>query len=85
MTKPKPLDFRAKKGRKTNKMKKQQNTLLKMLFDAGDVTPFDASCYAKCGYEYALKQYIWFTANLLPFEIVARIRIKRKIGYTTKF
>jgi len=43
MTTPKSIQFKAKVGRKPKRLKKQQDKLLKMFFDAGDVPPWQAS------------------------------------------
>ena len=84
MPKPKPYQHKGKLGRKPRRLKNSQDKLLKMLFDAGDVAPFDASCYAQCGYDYALKKYKIFYAHLIRSEIMARIRIHKQVGYKGK-
>ena len=84
MTKPKPYQYTGHLGRKPRRLKNSQDKLLKMLFDAGDVAPFDASCYTQCGYDYALKKYKIFYAHLIPSEIVARIIICKQVGYKGK-
>jgi len=84
MTKPKPMQFRAKVGRKSKKLKKQQDKLLRKFFDAGDVSPWYASLYVRCGYEYALMKYENFFSYLTGREITPRISFQKKIGYTGK-
>ncbi len=73
MTQPKPTQFRAKTGRKSRRFKNQQDKLLKMFFDSGDISPWQASLYAKCGYEYALKKFLRFSADLTSYELVSRL------------
>lgn len=85
MTKPKSIQFIAKVGRKPKRLKKQQDKLLKMFFDAGDVPPWQASLYVKCGYEYALRKYLDFFGHLTGREILSRISFHKKIGYIAKF
>ena len=85
MTQPKPTHFRAKIGRKSRRFKNHQDKLLKMFFDSDDISPWQASLYTKCGYDYALKKYFDFFGHLIPSEIVLRALFHKKIGYTAKF
>jgi len=85
MTKPKSIQFKAKVGRKPKRLKKQQDKLLKMFFDAGDVSPWQASLYVKCGYEYSLMKYEDFFGHITGREISSRISFHKKIGYIAKF
>jgi len=85
MTKPKPMQFRAKIGRKPKRLKKQQDKLLKKFYDAGDVPPWQASLYAKCGYEYALMKYEDFFGYLTGREITSRFSFQKKIGILNRF
>ena len=73
MTQPKPTHFRAKIGRKSRRFKNHQDKLLKMFFDSADISPWQASLYTKCGYEYALKKFLRFSADLTPYELVSRL------------
>lgn len=64
MTKSKPSQFKAKLGRKPRRLKNHQDKFLKILYSAGDISPWQASLYVKCGYAYAKQKYRDFSLNL---------------------
>lgn len=59
MTPPKPPSFKAKTGRKTKRERIQQDGRLMTNAILGD-SPWEASLYAGCGYEYAVKKFLEF-------------------------
>lgn len=83
MTLRKPLQ--AKRGRKSKQLKSYQDKLLKVFFDSKDITPWQASLYVPCGYEYALRKFDEFYGNLTPSEIVSRILFVKNMEKPVKF
>lgn len=61
MTFPKPTKYKVKTGRKTKREKKYQDSSLKLEFNTGQRNAREASYYAKCGYDYALKKFREFS------------------------
>jgi len=56
LTKPKPPTRKAKMGRKSRKLKRHQDKMLRMIVFTKGLSPWEASLIVGCGYEYALKK-----------------------------
>lgn len=76
MTPPKPSAFKAKRGRKTKREKARQIRMLKMFSKTNDLTAWQASLYAKCGYEFALA-YSQNSRYLLRMKMARKDNWKR--------
>jgi len=59
---------KAKTGRKTTKVKIEQDIKLRKLFDQDGITPWFASNEVNCGYEYAVKKFQEFGQELVDNE-----------------
>ena len=59
---------KAKAGRKTTKVKIEQDIQLRKLFDEDGITPWAASNQVNCGYEYAVKKFKEFGQLLVDSE-----------------
>lgn len=74
MTRPKPATRKAKMGRKSRRLKRNQDNLLSMIVFTKGMTPWEASLIVGCGYEYAVKKFhefhdeskSWHTTNYHP-------------------
>lgn len=76
MTKPKPNSLKAKRGRKTKREKAQQIRMLKMLAQTDDLTAWQASLYAGCGYDFALSHF-QYPRYLLRMDMARKDNWKR--------
>lgn len=59
---------KAKTGRKTTKVKIEQDIKLRKLFDQDGITPWFASNVVNCGYEYAVRKFKEFGQTLVDKE-----------------
>lgn len=59
---------KAKTGRKTTKVKIEQDIALRKLFDKDGMTPWFASNQVNCGYEYAVRKFKEFGQTLTDAE-----------------
>jgi len=74
MTRPKPATRKAKMGRKSRRLKRNQDKLLEMLARVNDIDPWESSLIVGCGYDYAIKKFhefhddlkSWHTTNYHP-------------------